>query len=94
MHYSVIFLHDQSPLFIIPCITTDDDVSPGNYGLWDQTAALQWVSENIQAFGGDPDRITAFGQSAGGSSVSHMLMSPHSNQFISGGIALSGASSA
>ena len=48
----------------------------GNYGTLDQIAALRWVQENVRAFGGDPDDVTIFGESAGGESVAHMMTSP------------------
>lgn len=48
----------------------------GNWGLMDQVAALRWVQRNIESFGGNPDRITLFGQSAGGASVAQLMLNP------------------
>ena len=57
-------------------LTAEGEGSSGNYALWDQIAALKWVKNNISAFGGDPSRITIFGQSSGGYDIQALLVSP------------------
>ncbi len=59
-----------------PELTREQGGASGNYGLMDQTAALQWVRENIAAFGGDPDKVLIMGQSAGAGSVAAQVLSP------------------
>jgi len=60
-----------------PLLSADDSRGiSGNYGLLDQIAALEWVRDNIRAYGGDPDNVTLFGESAGASSIAALMASP------------------
>ncbi len=74
-----------------PALTAESEHhSSGNYGLLDQLQALQWVKENIREFGGDPDRVTVMGQSAGAVDVCLLMASPLSKGLFRGAILESG----
>ncbi|XP_061188098.1 carboxylesterase 1C-like [Saccostrea echinata] len=66
----------------------------GNYGLWDQMLALEWVQQNIESFGGDPSSVTIFGESAGGASVSLLALIPQNKNRFHRVIAQSGTMAA
>jgi len=65
--------------------------SSGNYGLMDMAAALRWVQDNIQAFGGAKDNVTIFGQSAGASGVCYLMASPRAQSLFHRAISQSSA---
>lgn len=75
-----------------PALTEEAGTS-GNYGLLDQAAALAWVRDNISAFGGDPDNVTVFGESAGAQSVTELMALPAADGLYHKVILQSGASS-
>jgi len=68
----------------------DNEKVSGNMGLEDTALAIDWVRENIAQFGGDPERITIFGESAGGMAVHANVLSPRNKDKLAGAIAMSG----
>lgn len=77
--------------FAHPALTQESPAGPlGNYAYMDQIAALKWVKRNVAAFGGNPDNVTLFGQSAGGGSVRVLMNSPMAKGLFSKGILESG----
>jgi len=71
-------------------LSTESADASGNYGLLDQIAGLKWVQANIEAFSGDPGRVTIMGQQAGGASVHYLLLSPLTRGLFSRAVSMSG----
>ena len=66
-----------------PLLTAENSgKGSGNYGLFDQLAALKWIKRNIRSFGGNPNNVTVFGQSAGAGSVQALISSPLAKGYV------------
>lgn len=92
LQHDVLLVTLNYRLEILGFLNLDIPEVPGNAGLKDQLAALTWVKHNIQNFGGDPDNITLFGESAGGSSVTYHLQNPRTEGLFHKAITQSGVS--
>ncbi|XP_054864990.1 uncharacterized protein LOC111562986 isoform X2 [Amphiprion ocellaris] len=89
-YQDVVVVLIQYRLGLLGFLSTGDEHVSGNFGLLDQIEALRWVQQHIHNFGGDPDLVTIFGESAGGMSVSFLLLSPLSDGLFHRAIAESG----
>ncbi|XP_028626189.1 carboxylesterase 1D [Grammomys surdaster] len=91
-HENVVVVTIQYRLGIWGFFSTGDEHSRGNWGHLDQVAALHWVQDNIANFGGNPGSVTIFGESAGGFSVSVLVLSPLAKNLFHRAISESGVS--
>ncbi|XP_017652876.2 carboxylesterase 1D [Nannospalax galili] len=91
-HENVVVVTIQYRLGIWGFFSTGDEHSRGNWGHLDQVAALRWVQDNIANFGGNPGSVTIFGESAGGFSVSVLVLSPLAKNLFHRAISESGVS--
>ena len=93
------FMSSESPVILVTVnyrlgilgfLSLGDDVISGNMGLKDQTLAMKWVKKHISMFGGNPEQVTIFGESAGGISIMSHLISPWSKGLFQRAIVQSG----
>ena len=88
----VIFVSFNYRLGSFGFFSTGDSNAPGNYGLWDQVQALKFIQRVIPSFGGNPQAVTIWGQSAGSQSNSWLTLSPHTEGLFNRTISMSGSS--
>ncbi|XP_026686207.1 esterase FE4-like [Diaphorina citri] len=93
MDHNVVLVTIQYRLGVLGFLSFGNAEVPGNLGMKDQVLALQWIQENIEEFGGNPDSVTIFGESAGAASVSYHLVSPLSKGLFHRAILQSGTAS-
>uniref|UniRef100_A0A1I7VPP9 Carboxylic ester hydrolase n=1 Tax=Loa loa TaxID=7209 RepID=A0A1I7VPP9_LOALO len=91
---NVIFVAMNYRVSVFGFLYMGREEAPGNMGLWDQLLALKWVRKNIDLFGGDPNQVTLFGESAGAAAVSMHLLSPRSSPYFQRAIIQSGSATA
>lgn len=90
LQHDVILVTINYRLEVLGFLCLDIPEAPGNAGIKDQVAALRWTKDNIAKFGGDPDNITIFGESAGAASVTYHMLSPMSKGLFDKAIGQSG----
>ncbi|XP_055911613.1 venom carboxylesterase-6 [Eupeodes corollae] len=90
MDHDVVYVSGNFRLGPLGFLSTETTDCPGNNGLKDQLLILKWVQNNIAAFGGNPNLVTIFGESAGGASVTYHMMSEKSKGLFHKGISQSG----
>jgi len=86
----IVLVTIQYRLGMFGFLSTETASAPGNYGMMDQVAAMQWVKQNIEAFSGDPGSITIMGQQAGGASVHYHMLSPLTRGLFNRAVSMSG----
>jgi len=88
---AIVMVTIQYRLGLFGFFSTGDTTAPGNLGLWDQRQALLWLRDNVAAFGGNPKRITLWGQNAGAASVGALSISPQTRDLFNQSIEMSGS---